>query len=430
MRRSLTLIAAAATLGLTLTACGGSSDSPAESAAPASEATGSVGVFTWWADGSEKAGLDALVDVFGTDYPNLTFDNLAVAGGAGSQAKSVLAAQLKAGNPPDSFQAHAGAELQDYIDADQLEDLTDFYKASDLTAQFPADLVDRLTVDGKIYSVPSNIHRSNVVWANVDVLKDAGVDPEKPAEDLDAWFADMDKIKAKGKTPLAVAGSWTQVQLFENVLLSSLGVDGYNGLWDGKTDWKGADVTKAIESYKKALSYTNSDRDSLSDWAPATQLVEDGAAAYNLMGDWAEAKFAQDGKKAGTDYSYFPMPGTAGVFNFLADSFTLPVGAPNPDGAKAWLTTIGSAEGQAAFNKVKGSIPANTTAKTDDFSEYQKSAIEDFSKDKIVSSLAHGAAVPVAWLNDLSTAVSKFGGDGDVAGLQDSAAATAQKFAN
>lgn len=430
MRRSLTLIAAAATLGLTLTACGGSSDSPAESAAPASEATGSVGVFTWWADGSEKAGLDALVDVFKSDYPNLTFDNLAVAGGAGSQAKSVLAAQLKAGNPPDSFQAHAGAELQDYIDADQLEDLTDFYKASDLTSQFPTDLVDRLTVDGKIYSVPSNIHRSNVVWANVDVLKDAGVDPEKPAEDLDAWFADMDKIKAKGKTPLAVAGSWTQVQLFENVLLSSLGVDGYNGLWDGKTDWKGADVTKAIESYKKALSYTNSDRDSLSDWAPATQLVEDGAAAYNLMGDWAEAKFAQDGKKAGTDYSYFPMPGTAGVFNFLADSFTLPVGAPNPDGAKAWLTTIGSAEGQAAFNKVKGSIPANTTAKTDDFSEYQKSAIEDFSKDKIVSSLAHGAAVPVAWLNDLSTAVSKFGGDGDVAGLQDSAAATAEKFAN
>ena len=429
MRRSLTMIAAAATLGLTLTACGGSGESPAETAAPASEATGNVGVFTWWADGSEKAGLDALVDVFKTDYPNLTFDNLAVAGGAGSQAKSVLAAQLKAGNPPDSFQAHAGAELQDYIDADQLEDLTGFYEDNNLTAQFPKDLMDRLTVDGKIYSVPSNIHRSNVVWANVDVLKKAGVDPAKPAETLDAWFADMDKIKASGKTPLAVAGSWTQVQLFENVLLSSLGVDGYNGLWDGQTDWKGADVTKAIEAYKKALGYTNSDRDSLSDWAPATQLVEDGAAAYNLMGDWAEAKFAQDGKKAGTDYSYFPMPGTAGVFNFLADSFTLPVGAPNPAGAKAWLTTIGSPEGQTAFNKVKGSIPANTTAKTDGFSAYQKSAIKDFSQDKIVSSLAHGAAVPVAWLNELSTAVSKFGGDGNVATLQDSAAATAEKFA-
>ena len=312
MRRRLTLVAAAATLGLTLAGCGGAADKPAESAAPPSEATGKVGVFTWWADGSEKVGLDALVGVFNKDYPKLTFDNLAVAGGAGSQAKSVLAAQLKAGNPPDSFQAHAGAELQDYIDAEQLEDLSSFYADNKLTDQFPKDLVDRLTVDGKIYSVPSNIHRANVVWANVEVLKKAGLDPAKPAENLDAWFADMDKIKATGKTPLAVAGSWTQVQLFENILLSSLGVDGYNGLWDGKTDWKGADVTKAIEAYKKALSYTNTDRDSLSDWAPATQLVQDGAAAYNVMGDWAEAKFAQDGDKAGVDYTYFPTPGTAG----------------------------------------------------------------------------------------------------------------------
>lgn len=421
------MLAGVAALGLALAGCGGG-DTPSDTAKP-DEASGKVGVFTWWADGSEKAGLDALVKVFNTDFPNLTFDNLAVAGGAGSQAKSVLAAQLKAGNPPDSFQAHAGAELQDYIDADQLEDLSGFYKDNDLTSQFPKDLVDRLTVDGKIYSVPSNIHRANVVWANVEVLKKAGLDPAKPAEDLDGWFADMDKIKATGKTPLAVAGSWTQVQLFENILLASLGADGYNGLWDGKTDWKSAEVTDAIKAYEKALSYTNPDRDSLSDWAPATQLVQDGAAAYNVMGDWAEAKFAQDGDVAGTDYVFFPTPGTAGVFDFLADSFTLPKGAPNPAGAKAWLTTIGSAEGQAAFNKVKGSIPANTTAKTDDFSEYQKSAIKDFGQDTIVSSLAHGAAVPVAWLNDLSTAVSKFGGDKNVETLQNSAADIAAKFA-
>ncbi|MBP2411699.1 glucose/mannose transport system substrate-binding protein [Arthrobacter stackebrandtii] len=429
MRRRLSLLAGVAALGLTLAGCGGGGDSTASDTTNPKDATGKVGVFTWWADGSEKAGLDALVGVFNKDYPNLTFDNLAVAGGAGSQAKSVLAAQLKAGNPPDSFQAHAGAELQDYIDADQIEDLSGFYKDNDLTSQFPKDLIDRLTVDGKIYSVPSNIHRANVVWANVEVLKKAGLDPTKPATDLDGWFADMDKIKASGTIPLSVAGSWTQVQLFENILLSSLGSDGYNGLWDGKTDWKSAEVTTAIEAYKKALSYTNTDRDSLSDWAPATQLVQDGAAAYNVMGDWAEAKFEQDGDKSGVDYTYFATPGTQGVFDFLADSFTLPKGAPNPGGAKAWLTTIGSAEGQTAFNKVKGSIPANTTADTSDFSEYQQSAIKDFGQDKIVSSLAHGAAVPVAWLNDLSTAVSKFGGDQDVAGLQDSAASIAAKYA-
>lgn len=429
MRRSISMLAGAAALSLTLAACGGGGETPAPAQeADASEATGEVGVFTWWADGSEKAGLDALVEVFNEQYPDLTFDNLAVAGGAGSQAKSVLAAQLQAGNPPDSFQAHAGAELQDYIVADQLEDLSSFYESEDLASVLPADLLERLTVDDKIYSVPSNIHRANVVWANVSVLEEAGLDPQSPPEDLDAWFAAMDDIKATGVTPLAVAGTWTQVQLFENILLATLGAEAYNGLWDGSTDWTGAEVTEAIENYKKALTYTNTDRNTLSDWGPATQLVEDGAAAYNVMGDWAVAKFEQDGLVAGEDFVYFPTPGTAGVFDFLADSFTLPTGAPNPAGAKAWLQTISSVEGQEAFNAAKGSIPARTDVPAENFSEYQQSAIEDFSQDTIVSSLAHGAAVPISWLNELSTAVSKFEGTGDVAALQESAASIAEKF--
>ena len=45
------------------------------------------------------------------------------------------------------------------------------YEENGWNDAFPADLVDRLTVDGKIYSVPSNIHRANVVWANPAVLE-------------------------------------------------------------------------------------------------------------------------------------------------------------------------------------------------------------------------------------------------------------------
>lgn len=53
-----------------------------------SGAGGEVGVFTWWADGSEKVGLDALVKLFGEKFPNDTFVNLAVAGGAGTNANA------------------------------------------------------------------------------------------------------------------------------------------------------------------------------------------------------------------------------------------------------------------------------------------------------------------------------------------------------
>ncbi len=165
--------------------------------------------------------------------------------------QDLLQSRLQAQDPPDTFQAHAGAELQDYIDAAQIEDVSSLYDEFGLTDVFPADLVDRLkSDDGAIYSIPSNIHRANVVWANPTVLKANGVDPAATYADLDAWMADLDKLKAAGVTPLSVATTWTQVNLLETVLLADLGAEGYNGLWDGSTDWEGAEVTAALEDFE------------------------------------------------------------------------------------------------------------------------------------------------------------------------------------
>ena len=415
------LFAACAAAGLlALSACGGGGT--------AGESSAKVEVFTWWAEGSEKEGLDALVKVFEKQHPDFQFVNGAVAGGAGSDAKNVLASRLQTGDPPATFQAHAGAELTDYIVQGQIEGLSDMYKEKGWNELFPQGLLERLEQDGEIYSVPSNIHRANVVWANPAVLKAAGVDPNATYSSLDDWFAALDKVQASGKIALSIATDWTQVHLLETVLLADLGPEAYNGLWDGTTDWSGPEVTAALEDYAKLMTYTNKDRQSL-DWPDATQLVIDGKAGFNVMGDWAEAALATQDKKFGTDYVTFPVPGTDGVFDFLADSFTMPVGSPNPEGTEAWLETVASAEGQEAFNKAKGSIPANIKANTEDFGPYQQTAVESWNNDEIVSSLAHGAAVSVSWLTDITAAVSKFGSTNDVAGLQEELAAAAEKHA-
>jgi ABC-type sugar transport system, periplasmic component len=421
MRKSLSILAGAAALGLVLTGCstgGGTSDS---------NNPDQVEVFTWWASGSEKAGLDALVGVFKEQYPKVEFINASVAGGAGSNAKAALASRLEANNPPDTFQAHAGAELSDYIKANQLQDLSSFYKDNGLTDVFPESLIQRLTVDGAIYSVPSNIHRANVVWANTAVLKKAGVDPTAVPADMDAWISDLKKLKAAGvETPLALGTEWTQMQLLENVLIADLGADGYSGLWTGDTAWDSAGVKDAVDHYGELLGFVNSDFTGL-DWDAATQIVLDGNAGYNLMGDWAEAAFEQAGWTYGKEYTTFPTPGTDGVFDFLADSFTLPVGAPHEQATKDWLTTISSADGQKAFNLAKGSIPARTDANAADYPAYQQTAITSFADDTIVSSLAHGAAAPIAWSGDISSAVGKFGADKDAASLVAALVAAAQK---
>ncbi len=382
-----------------------------------------VEVFTWWADGGEKAGLDGLVGTFGTACPNFTFVNGAVAGGAGSNAKQVLASRLTQSDPPDTFQAHAGNELNDYISAGQIEDLSAKYTEWGLTNAFPAGLISNLTVDGKIYSVPANIHRANMLWGNKTVLASAGIAAN--ATSLDAFFTDLDKLKAKGVTPLALGKDWTQLMLFESVLISNLGADKFIGLWNGSTPWDGADVTKSIADLQKLMTYTNKDRDTF-DWTDAEKLIMEGKAGYQLMGDWEAADLDAKGFK---DYSYTVFPGNTGVFQWLADSFVLPKGAKNAAGTECWLKTVGSAEGQKAFNTKKGSIPARTDAVAADYPAYQQTAIADWKSLKQVPSCAHGAGCSQGYMGALNSAMGKFSSDGNVSALQTALVAAAGQFA-
>ena len=422
--RRLSMVAGVAVASLVLAACGnGDGDGDGGGGTGSNE----VEVFTWWTEGGEAAGLQGLVTTFENDYPDYTFVNGAVAGGAGSNAKAVLASRLQSGDPPDTFQAHAGEELADYIEAGQIQDVSSLFEEEGWNDVFPQGVIDALTVDDKIYSVPANIHRANVVWANPSVLEDAGI-TAVPA-DIDAWIADMEKLKANGiKAPLGLGADWTQVHLLETVLISDLGPAGYTGLWTGDTDWSSGEVTAALEDYQTILSYSNTDRAGL-DWPDALKYVTDGKAAYTVMGDWVAGALKDQGLSEGTDYTWFPVPGQDGVFDFLADSFTLPVGAPNEDGAKAWLKAVGSADGQEAFNTKKGSIPVRTDADASVYDPYQQDAIKAFAEDEIVPSLAHGAATPVAWLTDIQSAIGQFGSTNDVGQLQDALVTAAETHA-
>jgi len=72
-----------------------------------------VEIFSWWTGGGEEAGLLAIIDYFNEMYPGVNVINATVAGGAGTNAKAVLKTRMLGGNPPDSFQVHAGMELTD-----------------------------------------------------------------------------------------------------------------------------------------------------------------------------------------------------------------------------------------------------------------------------------------------------------------------------
>ncbi|MDP1715270.1 MAG: ABC transporter substrate-binding protein [Anaerolineales bacterium] len=412
---------------MSLAACGGGAATEAPVAAPAAteapaaaEASvasmgGAVEVFSWWTGGGEAAGLEAMQGVFAAANPDIEFINAAVAGGAGTNARAVLATRLQAGDPPDSWQGHAGQELiGTYVAGGQIEPLNDLYEAEGWLAVMPETLIPLISQDGNIFSVPVNIHRANVLWYNPAVLEANGV--EVPAS-MEEWFAAMDTLKAAGVIPLALGEQWTKLHLFETVLLGTLGADAYNGLWDGSTDWGSPEVKTALENYAKVLTYANSDSASLS-WQDAAQLVVNGDAAFNVMGDWAEGYFRELGKAPKTDYGWAATPGSNGVFQFLSDSFVLAVGAPDPEAATAWLTIAGSKEGQEAFNPIKGSICARTDCDKALFGEYLQSAMDDWSSNVVVGSLTHGVVANDSWKTEIDTALGLFLANNAVDGFQ------------
>jgi glucose/mannose transport system substrate-binding protein len=392
-------------------------EAPAATEAPAG---GQVEVFSWWTGGGEAAGLEAMMGVFSEQYPGIEFVNAAVAGGAGTNARAVLATRLQAGDPPDSWQGHAGQELiGTYVAGQQIEPLNDLYEAEGWIDVMPETLIPLISQDGNIYSVPVNIHRANVLWYNPVVLEANGVTVPTT---IDEFITALETLQGAGVTPLALGEQWTKMHLLETVLLGTLGPDAYNGLWDGTTDWASPEVTAGLENFKTILTFTNTDSASLS-WQDAAQLVVNGDAAFNIMGDWAEGYFRELGKAPNTDYGWAPVPGSDGVFQFLSDSFVLAVGAPDPEGATAWLKIAGSKEGQEAFNPVKGSICARTDCDRSLFGEYLQSAMDDWSSNTVVGSLTHGVVANDSWKTEIDTALGLFIADQNVETFQAALAA-------
>jgi glucose/mannose transport system substrate-binding protein len=393
---------AAAVLALVLGACTTGSSNEVE-------------VFSWWTAGGEADGLEAMLDVFSEEYPDYEFVNAAVAGGAGTEARAQLATRLSQDDPPSSWQGHAGQELiGTYVAADQIESLNFLYDEEGWRDVMPEGLIDLISEDGEIYSVPVNIHRANVMWFIPENLEGWGVEAPTTWEE---FLTVAEELDSQGVTPLAMGFQWTSMHLFETILLGSLGADAYNALWDGSGDWSSAEVADAIATFDAVLDYTNEDASTI-EWDAAAQLVVDGEAAFQIMGDWAEGYLKSKELDPETGFGWAPAPGTDGMFQFLSDSFVLPKDAKNRDGAVAWLKIAGSQAGQDAFNPVKGSIPARSDGDRSLYDAYLTSAMDDWAADTVVGSLTHGVVANDAWKAEIDTALGLFLSDRDTDAFQ------------
>ncbi|WP_052432633.1 ABC transporter substrate-binding protein [Streptacidiphilus carbonis] len=423
-------VAGAATGTGLLSAC----SSGTKTTAGANGAPTDLEVFSWWTAGGEKDALAALVAVFTQNNPHVAFVNRAVTGGAGANAQAVLAKRLAAKNPPDTFQAQAGAMVGDYITAGQVEDLTFLYQQQGWDKQFNPQVLKLIQRDSKYYSVPVDIHHINVLWSNINLCRGLGI--STAPKTMTEFIGNLAKVKAHGKMPLAVSRDpgqdWQVKHIMETVLVSTLKADEWAALWKKGGNWSSAKVSSALSTFHEIMGYAPGTGSQNTSWDQVSSLVGSGDAAYQIMGDWTEANFAVTLKlTGGVDYSWAPVPGTQGTFLFAADCFTLPVGAKDREAAIAWLTTCGSQTGQDDFTSVKGAIPPRSSITTDErglFDSYLQWSLDEWRKDTIAGSLTHGVVASGAWNTAIDTAVIGYLKDNSIQTLQNALVAAAAKY--
>ena len=352
---------------------------------------GEVEVLHYWTSGGEArsvAELKRLLEARGHSWKDM-----AVAGGGGESAATVLKSRVLAGNPPTAAQIK-GPSIQEWGDEDVLASLNSVAEKNKWDDLLPKVVADVMKYDGDYVAVPVNVHRVNWMWVNPAVFEKAGASIPTT---WDEFFVAADKIKAAGLIPVAHGGqAWQDATVFESVVLATGGADFYRKAFV-ELDSAALDsdtMVKSFEILRKIKSYTDKDAPGR-DWNLATSMVINGKAGMQFMGDWAKGEFSAAGKAPGKDYECLPAPGTTGAFTFNIDSFIIFEGDDESTEAReAFAATIMEPEFQEVFNLNKGSIPARLNMPRDKFDSCAHDSMDTFvssaKEGTLVPSMAHG----------------------------------------
>ncbi len=361
----------------------------------------SVEVLHWWTSGGEAAALNVLKT--NLEKQGIKWNDMPVAGGGGEAAMTAVRARVTAGNPPTAVQM-MGFDISDWGKQGVLTDLNELAAKEGWDKSVPAALQKFSKFNGKWIAAPVNIHSTNWVWANKEVLTKAGVTTEPKS--WDEFIAAAEKVQKAGFVAIAHGGQpWQEATVFDGVVLATGGVDYYRKAFielDGKT--LGSDTTLKVFQRMSQLRKLVDKDFSGRDWNVASGMVISGKAGFQIMGDWAKGEFINAKKVPGKDFLCFRLPGTQGMVSFNSDQFAMfKVGGDKSAAQVKLASAIMDPAFQSAFNVVKGSVPARTDVPNTAFDDCGKKGMKDLAeasgKNALVGSIAHGHATPAAIKN-------------------------------
>lgn len=339
----------------------------------------------WWTSGAEAAAIKVIADAY-VQSGNSWIDG-AIAG-AGGAARPLITSRITGGDPMGATQFTHSSAMVELIEAGFMRDVTDLAEAGGWKDKiFPQSLLESCTYEGKLYCVPSNIHSQQWLWLRNSVFEDNGLPvPQNWAE----FVAAGPVLREHGVTPLAQGRQAWQLQLTFNVLMVSIGgpelflrvYDDLDAEYAAGAEM--AEVFKAAAEARELMVGANTQ-----EWNLAAQMLVDGKAAGQIMGDWVQGEFTQAGLEAGVDYSCLPGLGVHEVIVAAGDAFYFPK-IDNPEIAAAQdvlANVIVSPEVQVAFTAAKGALPVRGDVELDQATSCMEKGMVILRKGDVVESV-------------------------------------------
>lgn len=319
----------------------------------------SVEVMHFWTSGGEAAALGAVRDKVVAE--GVAWNDAPIAGGGGDAAKTALQARIAAGNPPAAM-LMLGQNIIDWANEGMLGNVDALATAEGWDAALPQAVKEFTKVGGHYVSVPTNVHRTDMIWASKAAFDKIGASYPTTWEELNALAP---RFAEAGIIPLAHGGqAWQEAYMFEAVALGVGGADFYRKALIELDDatLRGPQM-EAVFGQLAGLRGMVDPNFPGRDWNLASAMVINGEAAMQIMGDWAKGEFTNAGKQPGTDYACIPVPKAKGDgFVYLVNSLSL-FAQTDPDlvkGQEVLASAIMDPAVQVAFNQAKGAIPART----------------------------------------------------------------------
>ncbi|MCP3476791.1 ABC transporter substrate-binding protein [Bradyrhizobium sp. CCGUVB1N3] len=336
-----------------------------------------------------------------------TWVDSAVAGAA--NARNAAISRTVAGNPPAAMQLNTGKQFDELVEGGLLADVDAIATEGNWKGVMPAAIIAAATRNGKMYAVPINIHGQNWLWYNKAVLASVGAAEPKTWNDA---LAILDKLKAEGKViPLAFSGqkNWEQ-NLFNSVMIGVGGAQMWTGIL-GKRDAslaRSAEFKAVAVTYKKLKDYVDAGAPGRN-WNDATNLVIQGKAGMQIMGDWAKGEFVAAGKVADKDYGCTVLSNGSGGYVMGGDVFVFPK-AKDPSTTKAQMTLARlmlTPETQIQFALKKGSIPVRSDVDTSALDACAQKGMR-YVADKAQQMPSGDMLAPPAMTGALQDAISQY----------------------